>query len=282
MSGWTEDRVASLWYTVSQPPGALRREGPALDSPELLPSLPYGTLLGCRNRRMVGDTERVELVLRCAQKPLGLVASDVRGWVSTKVLAHAQAPASLFAPDMRPLPVELFNPRKLAAKQDPAARRAYDRQRLEAAKQKERRVRAAELPRKVESESEDEPEREHCHCWVVEKKWALVRSDVGTDSAHLADVRQGRLLFTSSRRVTETGNVRLRVVAPLEGWVSEKVLAPFRFAKRWRLSARCLDCRNVIDVRSAGKKGMAVYVKRTIPSVLRRLRRFAAAVTAVA
>ena len=60
--------------------------------------------------------------------------------------------------------------------------------------------------------------------------------------------------------------VRLRMVAPIEGWVSEKVLEPFKFQKRWRTSQAVLDCRHVIEVRYAGKKGMAVYARRPIPS----------------
>ncbi|KAH8045739.1 hypothetical protein JL720_16581 [Aureococcus anophagefferens] len=44
------------------------------------------------------------------------------------------------------------------------------------------------------------------------------------------------------------------MVAPIEGWVSEKVLEPFRYAKRWRTMQHCLDCRNVIEVRG-GQEG---------------------------
>lgn len=268
------DGGASLWYTVKQPNGAMRREGPALDSAEVFPSIPQGTLLGCRNRRRVGDTERVEVIMRCYQKPLGLVASEFNGWVSTKVLSYAAPPTNLLDANMRPVDASLFDPQRVL----PDARAAATAHQEKAiagrsvsvaarAAAEVRRPAAAAIPKRVDSSSdEDEIDRKHCHAWIVEKKFAAVRSDVSTDSEHLADVRSGRIVVTSSRRVVaETGNVRLRMIKPLEGWVSEKVLRPFKWAKRWRIGEHCQDCRFVIDVRSAGKKGMAVYVRHPIP-----------------
>ena len=101
---------------------------------------------------------------------------------------------------------------------------------------------------------------------VVAKPWALVRKEVSTKSEHVADLRRGRVVYAAERVVVaETGSVRLRLVAPLKGWVSEKVLTQFSDAKAWRASPACLDARHVVAVRSAGKKGTGVYATKFIP-----------------
>lgn len=171
------------------------------------------------------------------------------------MLQPAQAPSALLGETMEPISEINARPPPPRARQPNAPPRRGPPKRPPVGK----------CPEPVASDTESEHERDHCHSWVVAKKWCAVREEMSTDSAHLCDVRKGRLVYTTSRRASESGSVRLRMVAPIEGWVSEKVLEPFRYAKRWRTTQHCLDCRNVIEVRDAGKKGMAVYTKRAIP-----------------
>ena len=77
------------------------------------------SVVGCKSRRLVGDTIRCELHWACVQKPLGLVAVETPGWVSAKVLQPAPEPSCLLSEKMEPISAIASSPAPAPAPASP-------------------------------------------------------------------------------------------------------------------------------------------------------------------
>ena len=95
--------------------------------------------------------------------------------------------------------------------------------------------------------------------WVV-RKAAIVRRGIDTSSELVCELHRARLVATTDA-VEHKGTMRLKMVEPCGGWVSQKVLDPVK-----GVALGALDARHLLEVKRAGRKGDGVFARVDLPS----------------